>query len=68
MDTNSLRMLWQVVNKLSPDSLMHMPYDELVGNLLSQLSQQQALSSQDWLDIQSYLSQKELLIRELFSD
>lgn len=68
MDTDSLRALWRVVSSLSPDSVISMPYEELTKNLLSQLSQQRPLSTEDWANIQSYLMQKEQLIRELLTE
>ena len=68
MDTESLRALWRVVCNLSPDSILSMPYEELTTNLLSQLGQQQPLSAEDFANIQSYLMQKEHLIRDLFTD
>ena len=66
MDTDSLRLLWQVVGSLSPDSVASMTYEELTSSLLNQLGQQRSLSADDWLNLKSYLAHKEPLIRDLF--
>ena len=66
MDTDSLRLLWQAVSSLSPDIVESMPYEELISNLLEQLSQQRSLSADDWSSLQAYLAHKEPLIRDLF--
>ena len=66
MDTDSLRMLWQVVSSLSPDIASSMTYEELTSNLLEQMGQRRSLSTDDCLNLQSYLAHKESLIRDLF--
>ena len=68
MNTDSLRMLWQAVNSLSPDSVASMTYEELTSSILEQLGKRQLLSADDWLDLRSYLSHKEHLIRDLFCE
>ncbi|MEM9803650.1 MAG: hypothetical protein AAF959_00095 [Cyanobacteria bacterium P01_D01_bin.56] len=68
MDTDSLRMLWQIISHLSPDSIISVAYEDLVADLVAQLNQQKPLSSEDWLNIHSYLLQKKMLIYELLTD
>lgn len=65
MNTDSLRILWELVDRLSPDRVAGISYDVLVGGLLQQLDERLCLSPDEDSAVRLYLKTRELLVREL---
>ena len=65
MDSKTLRLLWGVISENSPETLNHLSDDALVSSLLNQISRRTRLSATDHTDIESYLSIRGPLIRNV---
>ncbi len=65
MKAEILRLLWSVILELSPETVAELLDEALVGNLLARLSSRLCCSPADQTAVQSYLKNKQLLIREV---
>ena len=65
VNTTIMRQLWSIIGENSGKSLVGLNDSDLINHIISKLSSQQNLSSEDCGLISTYLSSRILLIREM---
>ncbi len=65
MNTTIMRQLWSIIAESSGKTLTGLNDSDLINQILSKLSNQQNLSSEDCGVINAYLRSKILLVREM---
>ncbi len=65
MNTTIMRQIWSIISESSGKTLTWVDDSDLINQILSKLSSQQNLSSEDCGVINAYLRSKILLIREM---
>ncbi|BAB78033.1 MAG TPA: hypothetical protein DEF48_09945 [Nostoc sp. UBA8866] len=65
INSKTLRQIWSLVEQTQSSTLLRLSDTDLVKQLLKQLNSQQALSSEEINSVNSYLSSRTNLIRDL---
>jgi len=65
INSKTLRQIWSLVEQTQSSALLRLSDTDLVKQLLKQLNSQQALSSEEINSVNSYLSSRTNLIRDL---
>ncbi len=65
VNTTIMRQLWSIIGENSGKTLVGLNDSDLINHIISKLSSQQNLSSEDCGLISTYLSSRILLIREM---
>ena len=65
VNTTIMRQLWSIIGENSGKTLVGLNDSDLLNHIISKLSSQQNLSSEDCGLISTYLSSRILLIREM---
>ena len=65
MNTTIMRQLWSIIEETSEKTLTGLNDSDLINQIVTKLSSQQHLSSEDCSVINAYLRSRILLIREM---
>ena len=65
MNIALIRYTWTIVEKTSPQLLLHLNDSDLVTQLLVQLTSFQSFSDKDYSHLRNYLTERTTLIRDI---